>query len=339
MSDLDLKERLIKALKGESVDKTPAVSVTQTAIVNLMDWTGAAWPEAHSDANKMAELAVSSHEMAGLEGVRYPYCLTVLAEAMGCEINFGTKDRQPSVIGHPYPNGVDNLIMPDDLSSKGRIPVVTEATKIIREKVGDNVPLIAGMEGPVTLASDLVSVKKFMKWSIKKPQDFETILDFATDACIEYANILVDNGVDIISVPDPVASPDLMSPVTFDKILKPRLIRYAESVDCVKVLHICGDVTPILGMMADCKFEGLSIEEKVKDLKSAKETVGDRATIIGNISSPFTILSGTPEEVKESAKKALEGGIDVLAPGCGIAPHSPLNNVKAIVEARDEYFA
>ncbi|MDY0387346.1 MAG: methylcobamide:CoM methyltransferase MtaA [Methanolobus sp.] len=339
MTDLNPKERLLKALNNEPVDKTPAVSVTQTAIVDLMDQTGASWPEAHTDPEKMATLAVASHEICGLEAVRYPYCLTVLAEAMGCEVNMGTKNRQPSVTDHPYPKGVDDLKMPADLLGTGRIPAVLEATKIIREKVGDDIPLIAGMEGPVTLASDLASVKKFMKWSIKKPNDFETILDFATEACIKYANALADAGADVICVPDPVASPDLMSPDTFDKMLKPSLTRFAEAVKCPMVLHVCGNVTPILDMMADCKFEGISIEEKVKDLKGAIATVGDRAVIIGNVSSPFTLLSGDVAKVKEDSKRALGDGVAVLAPGCGIAPNTPVENVKALVEARDEFFA
>jgi [methyl-Co(III) methanol-specific corrinoid protein]:coenzyme M methyltransferase len=100
---MNMKERLLKALKGEEVDKVPVLSVTQTAIVELMDQTGAAWPEAHSDAQMMADLAVASYEVCGLEGVRAPYCLTVLAEAMGCTINMGTKNRQPSVTDHQSP--------------------------------------------------------------------------------------------------------------------------------------------------------------------------------------------------------------------------------------------
>lgn len=101
----------------------------------------------------------------------------------------------------------------------------------------------------------------------------------------------------------------------------------------------CGNVTPILDMMADCKFEGLSIEEKVADLKGAIKTVGDRAVIVGNVSSPFTLLSGDVEKVKAESKDALEGGVAVLSPGCGIAPNTPVENVKALVEARNEYIA
>lgn len=339
MSDFTLKERLVKALKGEEVDKAPAVSVTQTGTTELMDASGAEWPEAHTDAAKMVDLAMAAHEVAGLEAVRFPYCLTVLAEAMGCEVNMGTRERQPSVTEHPYPKGVSDLAMPENFLGQGRIPVVIEAAKLIKEKVGDDLPIIAGMEGPITLASDLSSVKKFMKWSIKKPEDFETLLDFATDAAIEYANALVDAGADIISVADPVASPDLMSPASFDQYLKPRLTRFAESVNAVTILHICGNIAPILGMAADCKFEGISMEEKVEDVKAAKEIVGDRASLVGNVSSPFVILAGTTDNVKAAAKLALENGINVLAPGCGIAPKSPTENIKALIEARDEYFA
>jgi [methyl-Co(III) methanol-specific corrinoid protein]:coenzyme M methyltransferase len=195
------------------------------------------------------------------------------------------------------------------------------------------------MEGPITLASDLASVKKFMKWSIKKPEDFQTILDFACDACIEYANALLDAGADVISVPDPVASPDLMAPDTFDKTLKPVLQKFADGVNGPMILHVCGDVSPILEMMADCHFESISIEEKVKDLAGAKAKVGDKVTICGNVSSPFVLLAGDEAKVKEAAKKALDDGIDVLAPGCGIAPDTKCSNLRAMVEARDEYFA
>ncbi|MBN2109550.1 MAG: MtaA/CmuA family methyltransferase [Methanosarcinaceae archaeon] len=335
---MNMKERFMKALKGEEVDKVPVVSVTQTAVVELMDITGAAWPEAHSDAQLMADLAYASYAECGLEGVRIPYCLTVLAEALGCEINMGKKNRQPSVIAHPYPKGVDDLKMPENLLELGRIPAVHGALRILKEKAADEIPVIAGMEGPVTLASDLASVKKFMKWSIKAPEDFQTLLDFACDACIVYANSLLDAGADVVSVPDPVASPDLMAPDTFDNILKPVLQRFADNVNGPMVLHICGNVTPILKMMADCHFESLSIEEKV-NIADAKASLGKSVSICGNVSSPFTLLSGDEAKVKADSRKALEDGIDVLAPGCGIAPDTPVANIKAMVAARDEYYA
>lgn len=133
MDDMTLKERLLNALEGKKVDKVPVCSVTQTGIVELMDEVGASWPEAHSDPEKMAKLAIANYELSGLEAVRLPYCLTVLAEATGCEVNMETKNRQPSVTAHPYPKDLEGMEMPENLLDKGRIPAVLAAIKIIRE--------------------------------------------------------------------------------------------------------------------------------------------------------------------------------------------------------------
>jgi [methyl-Co(III) methanol-specific corrinoid protein]:coenzyme M methyltransferase len=339
MGNMTLNERLLKALEGKEVDKIPVCSVTQTGIVELMDKVGASWPEAHSNPELMTKLAIANHELSGLEAVRIPFCLTVLGGAMGCEINMGTKNRQPSVTGHPYPIDLEGASIPTDLLQKSKIPVVLEAIKLIREKVGPDVPIIGGMEGPVTLASDLVSVKSFMKWSLKKTDLFERALDLATDATIIYANAMAEAGADIISVADPVASPDLMGPNFFKKLFQARLQQFSSSVDSVTVLHICGNVNPILDYMADCGFEGLSVEEKTGSPKKAKEAIGNRARFIGNISSPFTLLPGPVAKIKAEAKQALSEGVDVLAPGCGIAPMTPLENIKAMVAARDEFYA
>jgi [methyl-Co(III) methanol-specific corrinoid protein]:coenzyme M methyltransferase len=339
MGDMTLKERLLNALEGKKVDKVPVCSVTQTGIVELMDEVGAAWPEAHSDSEKMAKLAIANYELSGLEAVRVPYCLTVLAEAMGCEVNMGTKNRQPSVTAHPYPKDLEGMEMPENLLDKGRIQAVLGAIKIIREKVGSDVPVIGGMEGPVTLASDLASVKSFMKWSLKKPELLEQVLDFATEATISYANSMVDAGADIIAIADPVASPDLMSPDSFKTMLQSRLQKFSSSVNSVTVLHVCGNVNPILDYMADCGFEGLSVEEKIGSAKKAKEILGGRARLVGNISSPFTLLPGPVDKIKAEAKQAIADGVDVLAPGCGIAPMTPVSHIKAMVEARNEYYA
>ncbi|MDA0525481.1 methylcobamide:CoM methyltransferase MtaA [Methanococcoides alaskense] len=339
MSDLNFKERLVNALKGKPVDKVPVVSVTQTGIVELMDATGASWPEAHSDPEKMAALALAGHDLTRLEAVRYPYCVTVLAEAMGCKVNMGTKDIQPSVISHPFAEGPENLQVPKNLVEKARIPAVLRATDLLKEKVGENVPIIAGMEGPATLFSHLAGVDNYLTWFIQKPDYITQFLSIATDACIEYANTLLEYGADVICVSDGVGGPDLLNPEMFESFLKPEYQRFCRNVKGIKIMHMCGNANPILKSLAECGFEGISVEEKVKDLKAAKEIIGNKSSLIGNVSTSVTMLNGTYDQVKEEAKKCLTDGVDVLAPGCGIAPRTPFENVKALVRARDEYYA
>jgi len=60
--------------------------------------------------------------------------------------------------------------------------------------------------------------------------------------------------------------------------------------------------------------------------------------IVGNISTSKTLLSGSVDDVKNDVKTVLDEGIDLIAPSCGIAPNSPLDNIKAMVEGRNEYF-
>src|SRR5665647_2602044 len=111
----------------------------------------------------------------------------------------GIKDMQPSVTTHPYTKDLENMKMPENLLDMGRIRAVLDSIKFIKNRVGSDVPIIGGLEGPVTLASDLVSVKSFINWSVKKSELLRKVLDFATNATIAYANSMVIAGADVIA--------------------------------------------------------------------------------------------------------------------------------------------
>lgn len=338
----NLRKNFLDALHGNPVRRIPALSVTQTGTVELMDMTGAAWPEAHYDPEKMAALALAGHEIAGLEAIRYPYCLTVLAEIMGCDVRMGTKDIQPSVLSHPFLKGPENLRLPENLLEKGRIPTVLKATEILADTTGNKVereiPLIAGMEGPLTVFTHIAEVKNCLIWALKKPDYFNTFMETCTELCIEYANALFDHGADALSMPDGgIVGSRMMPPFVLEDSVKPFYKRLCKKVDGPVILHICGDVGDSLRTLSECGFEAISIEEKVS-LKAAKEAIGNRAGLIGNVSPSRTLLFGTPDAVKAEAKQCLSAGVDILAPGCGIAPRTPLVNIRALVEARDEWY-
>lgn len=307
-----------------------------------MNMTGAAWPDAHSDPEKMAALALAGHEIAGLEAVRYPYCLTVLAEIMGCDVRMGAKDIQPSVLSHPFSKGPENLRIPEDLLKKGRVPAVLEATEILADRTKNGtqneIPLIAGMEGPLTVFTHLAEVKNCLIWALKKPDYFDSFMETCSRLCVEYANALLDQGADAICMPDGgLVGSRMMPPSVLEDSVKPFYKHICKKVSGPVIMHICGDVGDSLKSLSECGFEAISIEEKV-DLKAAKEAIGDRARLIGNISPSKTLLFGTPDAVKAEAKQCLSAGVDILAPGCGIAPRTPLANIKALVEARDEWY-
>lgn len=323
------KERTFKILAGESVDRPSALSATQTGTCELMAASGAYWPEANFDPTLMAKLAMAAHTIAGLEGVRIPFCLTVLAESMGCIVEPGRKDRQPSIAKTLFDQGKSPST--EKLLSSARIQVVLEAIHKIKE-VGLDVPLIVGFEGPTTLAGHLLGVERLCLMMIKKPEEVQKYIERAEEACTIYAKELLREGADIIAPADPTASPSVLSPRMFEKFSKGPLKSIA-NVAKRSILHICGNATPILNHMADCGFSALSIEEKV-DLGTARSILRDRrVAIVGNIPSAGVLLTGTEEDVFKASKQAIASGVDILAPSCGIAPRTPTKNIQAMVKA------
>lgn len=339
MADPDLKDRFLNALKGKAVDKVPTLSVTQTGTIELMDKSGAFWPEANFNAEKMTDLALAAHKFAGLEAVRYPFCLTVLSEAMGCSINQGKCDVQPFPESQPFAENAEKLELPSDLTDRGRIPLVADVTSTLRKRVGEEVPLIAGIEGPASLASRLLGTYNFLTWVLRKPELLRTCLETTGAACSEYAAVLFEAGADAVCIVDGIAGPDMLDPKHLVSLIKPEYENFCWAGKGMKFIHICGNSTPVLKTLSECGFNGVSIEEKVTDLPAAKKLVGKKVSLIGNLSSSGVMLTGSCEEVKNEAKKCLEGKIDILAPGCGIAPKTPIKNIRALVDARDEFYS
>ncbi|MCP8318355.1 MAG: methylcobamide:CoM methyltransferase MtaA [Candidatus Methylarchaceae archaeon HK01B] len=320
----------------EPVDYTPAVSVTQLGMVEAMESLDAKWPEAHTDPQKMATLGASLWELIGIGSIRIPFCLTVQAEALGSKVRLGTINIQPQIT-EPLITSADQLKIPEDFLERGRIPVVLEVIKILKKKYGDKLPILVGYEGPMTLAGHLVSTEKFLVWLIRNRDEVKEILERATEANILYTEALFKAGADVVVPCDPNASPDLIPPPDFKEFMVPCFRHLTSSVKGYFVLHICGKTKKIIKDMAETGVHALSVEDKV-DIREAKEDAGDKVSIIGNVSTSKTIFMGKPEEVKEESKKALEAGVDLLAPSCGIPPISPLNNIKAMVDAVKEYY-
>ncbi|MDR2623896.1 MAG: MtaA/CmuA family methyltransferase [Methanobrevibacter sp.] len=350
---MNLKENLLSALSGNDVDVAPVVSVTQLAVVEAMDKTGASWTEAHTDPEKMAKLGSSLYELAGLECARIPFCLTVEAEAIGAQVDLGGKDKPPHLLSAPFSN-TNNIDIPSDFLDNGRIPTVLKAIEILKE-THEDLPIVVGITGPFTLAGHLLGVENLVKLLKTDINEVEEQVEISLDATMDYVEAISELEPDVICVAEPTASPELIDPLQFKSIAKPRLEDLASFIDVKKVLHICGSTQGIILDMASIGYDGISIEEKV-DVVKAKEDIlshsssspagdccsinkkGSASKIVGNISTSQTLFTGTVDDVKAEVKKALDDGVDILAPSCGVAPLSPITNIKAMVEARNEYY-
>ncbi len=319
------------------MDRVPVTSLAGcggTVTVDVQDAVDTHCPEAHKDAEKMARLAIASHELTGIENIRVPFDFVVEPEALGCEIRWGASPQSvPAVRTHPFEKPED-LKMPENLLEMDRIPVVLEAIRIIRKEVGDSLPISSLALGPFTLAGELAGVEKLLIWTVRKPDYVKEFVALVTDFIVEYAKAQYRAGSDIVQVSDPTASPELISPAAFKQFVKPALTKIAESLGGPRLLHICGRAEMITSDMVETDFDGISIDEVV-DVAKIRPLVGD-VKILGNVSSKSTLVFGSAEDVKKEARNALESGVDFLEPGCGFSPITPIDNIKAMVEAAKE---
>ena len=328
------KKRLFNALNDRPVDRIPTFcsGCSQTVTLESMEEIGVYWPEAHRDPRKMAELSASTYNLTGLEIAGVPYCLAIEAEALGCFTEIGNKkDSIPQVIGTPYTD-FEEIKIPDDFLTTGRVPVILEAINILKEQVGDTLPIVAGIIGPFTLACYLAGIEPMLKGLIRKPDKYMGFIEIAIKVGSIYGQALKEAGADIISIADPSASSDMISPRMFRGMAKPAITSIVDAIDGSSFLHICGNSTPIIRDMAETGVDAISISDKV-DARQAKQLVEGKTKIAGNISTTVTLALKKPIDVLAECRVAIDAGVDILSPGCGVAPMTPNENIRALVEA------
>ncbi|MEE3400508.1 MAG: MtaA/CmuA family methyltransferase [Methanomethylophilus sp.] len=338
------RERVTAAMNKENLDRPPAAIFTQSATIGQMDATGAAWPEAHKNAEVMAKLAAAQADVFGFECCRTSFCLTAEAERLGCVVDVTKKDAAPMIKSHPFKfdcmEGVYDdpaALMPaDEFLKGGRVAEVIKSAAILKKNKGNDYCIVAGTTGPFTLAGHMVSTENLIFGMMMAPEEVDKWTAAITPYCKEYAQALIDNGADIIQMSEPSGSTDMLAPEMFQEAAGRAVTASlgATNGGLGNILHICGDAYPIIDQMAACgpSVKGISIEEKVDPYK-AVEKVGGKTVLVGNVGSLKPLFQGTPEEVKEGVFKSCDAGFNIISSGCGIAPATSDENMRAFVEA------
>lgn len=329
MNELSYKERFLRSLRRESVDRVAIPSFCTHPLVELMDQTSLSAPDIHYKQDDMVNFALAAYETLGFEGVRLPTDGSFEAQALGCPVDPGAKDRNPTVAQHVFK--MDTFEFPDDFLTRERVPILLEAVKAVKSKVGDDIPISSHFEGPMTLACHLVGTQNFLLNLLDDKENSKNFLNTIVDrVCVKMANALSKSGADALQMPDPLASSDIVSPDMFAEFIRPCYERMLEKIDCPVVLHICGNTTPILPLLKGVGAAGFSFDATVNVLE-AKKTLGAEMSLIGNISTTETLLKGSEADVQRACLEAIHDGIDVLAPSCGFAPYTPLENIKEMI--------
>ena len=335
-TSLNSRERVLKLFSGERIDCIPVFSGMGNITVHGLERYGWRFPEIHLDGRKMANMAASTFQLFGFECAVVPFDMGVEAEALGCEVNYyadSTDIVYPTIL-KKLASDVEELDIrvPSDLEKAGRVPVVTEAIRRLKEDVGDQVVVGAWVLGPLTLLGQLVELDSLWKMTVKKPDLVSSMMDIVDKVLISLADIYRRAGADYLTVREMGATESVLSPRTFNSLIRPHLERIFAAVDSPKVLHICGETNNIVEQMAHCGADAISVDQKNR-LAESREKVGTDTILLGNIDPYNVLVMGKPEEIVDTVKKAIASGVNGIWPGCDIWPTVPWQNMEAMVAA------
>ena len=303
-----------------------------------------------TDPEVMARGQLALHEEVGQDVIFVGCDNYYIAEGFGCETEL-PDDETPHLLRPPLTSigDVYELEVPDPLTD-GRMPVVLEATRLVRAAVGDEVAIRTPGTGPFALASYFVGTQEFLiELGLAKAgmagSDRDAIhhaLDLAAEALIAFGKACFDAGADLLHCGDSLASCDVISASDYEEWALPyerKVIQAWKDYGAKTLLHICGDSSKVLGLYADTGADVIEVDHKV-DLALAMREIGDRSCVIGNVDPVTVLLQGTPGQVHAEARRCLEigsGGGYILGSGCVVPRITPLENVRAMVQAaRDQ---
>jgi [methyl-Co(III) methanol-specific corrinoid protein]:coenzyme M methyltransferase len=337
--ELTPKERVLRLLRKEPIDKMPFFSGMGMVVNPGIAKSGYRFAQSHVNAEALAWTAIESAREMNFDCVVIPYDMTMESEAMGNEISLyeDAEDLLYPTIPHKIWKTMDEVVIPDNITEKGRFPVLAEAIKIVKKEAPE-LPLGCWQLGPFTQAGQILELDMILKASFKERKKVEELLDKLTDMICGLGQWLQSLGCDYITLREPGAAADLLSPKMFNSLIQPRLTKIIDSWQSPKLFHMCGQTDPLLRYFQEMGADGITVDIKC-DAKKGREILGDKELFMGQLDTfKITCDDKTPkEEAIQHIKDTIDAGMDAIMPGCDLWPDIIEENMRACVETCHEY--
>ncbi len=340
------KEHIITAFEGGKTERVP-VTLFGAGMWSIKDF-GTTFEALSTDAQKMADMCVAEAGKIRSDVVYVGSGFNNFhALALGKAFGVGIKYREmgaPDMTAH-FVNSEEDLAKLNvaDVHKEPVVQTVLDATRRVRERIGDTYLVTMTCWGPFTLAARMVGEEAFMKATFKKPAFVEKTVDFCADLLIHLYEPLVRDGLECISIADPTASGDLINKKQMEKFAVPglkKLTGWAKSKGVHSILHICGATGDRLDLFPATGASTIFFDQKV-DITKAREALEGKMSFGGNVAPVHVLLNGDVAGVEKACKDIITAVGNakgfILVPGCDIPPTIPYDNLKKFHDVAHEY--
>ena len=326
------RERVMNALQRKPVDRPPVANPTNVATVELMDLTGAPFPDACRDPELAASLAATGHTELGFDSVMPYFTIIQESAALGCEMQWEGKDNWPTVrMSRPIWKGPDDVHIPPGFLEHPDNQTIIKAIEILKRELGDRVAVIGKTMGPWTLAYHVFGVEDFLLMTVDDPDMVKRALDRLKEISVLFGEAQIAAGADALTFPDH-ATGDLVSGEYYRRFLLELHQEMAQRLQVPLILHICGNTLDRMDYIAQSGMACFHFDSK-NDPQEAMDTVDGRIALVGNINNPETLYAPGPEEVRQEVFRCLDAGVHMIAPECAVPLATKLENLIEIPRA------
>ncbi len=254
----------------------------------------------------------------------YPFFYTPLeVEAFGGEVLF-YEDGPPN-------SGTPIIKKKSDILSL-TVPAVTETACLVKvfetihalkEKVGDETPIIGVVVSPFSLPVMQMGLSAYIELLYEDPGLFNKLMAVNQQFCVAWANAQLQAGATAICYFNPMASPTMIAREMYLKTGFQVDTQTLSQIQGPTAFHLAsGNALPILGDLAAMGTAAVGVS-CLEDISALKEGCRNKLTIIGNLNG-VEMRRWTPSQAEKNVRDliaaAADGGGFILSDNHGEIP-------------------
>jgi len=331
------KELILAALRLEETSRPPWLPYVGVHGAKLLGMTAT---EYLMSAQHICQGLQKAIDVYRPDAIPVAFDLQLEAEALGCRLLFAD-DNPPAVVSHILCDGmrINQLKVPS--KNDGRIPVVLETTRTLRNNNPD-IALYGLVTGPFTLALHLLGTELFTRLYEDAPY-VTALMDFCSDVALAMSEYYIEAGCDVIALVDPMTSQ--IDPLSFDNFVRESMTKIFARIREQGILtsfFVCGNAEHNLELMCRCLPHNISVDENIPLSLIKNMALASGISFGGNLRLTSTLLLGSPRDCAFDALDCLDtGGTKgfVLAPGCDLPMDTPIENLREVCRVvHDDYY-
>ena len=219
-----MRDKILDLLSGKKIDSQPAFSGLIHITAEGLERDGISLHEAHHDAGKMARAAASTFKLTGMPSAALPLDLCAPAEALGAELKFyeGRENQfpQPAKALFASTKYLNTAYFQNaDFVNKGRIQLICDAIRLLKENIGNDVVISGTLPGPYTLLLYLVEAGGLFAEMKREPSAVLDALFHLSSFLAQIGNAYKNAGSDFITIHDMGGSPGFIGPAKYEQFV------------------------------------------------------------------------------------------------------------------------